>query len=151
MKTAENTKFSLENVRLLYNQLSDSGDLQDFRDILTDSQLDDDANLISLIRSLKKSYLTATEFINGDYIQGCGKYYYSSEDYVITREGDVESKDDCSFCDYFEEYTTEDMFTVHLGRSSKYFCESAVNRYSRREETLHEYDGEYYEIGRAHV
>lgn len=143
METTQKAKFSLEPVRKLYGYLSSRNKLSEFRDILSESDLDSDTLLLNLVESFKDGYCTPSDFTNGN-IFYYSDSYYSSDDYCITREDEVCSMDEVSFCDYFEEHTSRSTYVVNIGRRQYNYCEDAISVYSRRKESLYEYNDEYY-------
>ena len=89
--------------------------------------------------SYENDYLSISEWIHSDYFEEDG-YLYSNDDYCITREGDVERRDDVNFCDYYEEYTSENTETCYIGRNRYNYCSDAIDSLD-----LHYYDGDYYD------
>lgn len=86
-------------------------------------------------------YISYNEFERGNYWEQDGVLY--NEDHVLTREGTISHVDDCNFCGGYEEYTTEPVYTCHVGcRRSTQFdaCRSYI-----RENDFYEYDGEHYD------
>lgn len=86
-------------------------------------------------------YISYNEFERGNYWEQDGVLY--NEDHVLTREGTISHVDDCNFCGGYEEYTTEPVYTCHVGcRRSTQFdaCRSYI-----RENDFYEYEGEYYD------
>ena len=92
-----------------------------------------------LKESLNNNDITISEFLRDEYYHD-NNLYYSYDYYVMTREGNVESIDEANFCEYYEEYTSQELTKVHIGRDEAYYCDKAINDLS-----LHYYDGSYYD------
>jgi hypothetical protein len=90
--------------------------------------------------SNNSGFISYNEFLSGDYWESNDIFY--SENYVTTREGYIMHVDDCSFCEGFEEYTTERLYTCHIGAR---FNQIDASRAYIRENDFYQYDGEYYD------
>ena len=89
--------------------------------------------------SVENGYLSIEEWLGNDYFENNGSFY-SHDDYCITRDGDVERKDDCNFCDYYEEYTTQEVSQVYIRRQTHNYCQDAIDGMD-----LFEYRNDYYD------
>lgn len=89
--------------------------------------------------SVENDYLTIDEWVCDDYFEYEGNFY-SNDDYCTTRECCVARKDDVYFCEYFEEWTTDDTETVYIRRNTFQYCQEAIDECS-----LTYYDGSYYD------
>lgn len=128
------TKFTLDAVRLLYGEFPEN-----LKEVLSESQLKNDEDAETLIKSLNKSLLTSDEFLRGDFFK-CNGLYYSTDDYVYTREGDAVHINDAQFCEYYQEYTSDSVSLCYIGRREQYYCSDAIE-----EAGLYEYRGEFYD------
>jgi hypothetical protein len=128
------TKFTLDAVRLLYGEFPDN-----LREIISNNNLKNDDDAEALIKSLNESLLTSYEFLRGDFFK-CNGLYYSSDDYVLTREDDAVHIDDAQFCEYYQQYTNESVSVCYIGRSERYYCSEAIE-----EAGLYEYRNVYYD------
>ena len=116
----------------------------DFKDFFNDtfngSTIDGDFDKFkNLVESINDGLITFKQFDRENFIENEGKFY-DCESYVYTREGDILHNDDAQFCDYYEEYTSEDTTRVYIGRNEYYYCDAAIQR-----ENLIEYRGEHYD------
>lgn len=68
-------------------------------------------------------------------------YFYYEEDYSETIEGTIEYNEDMNYCDSYEQYTREEVYTVYIGRSEYRYSMRAI----RNTDELVEYNGEYYD------
>lgn len=102
-------------------------------------KLTDFTDFEGLKKSLKNNDITISEFLSGEYYHE-NNLYYSYDYYVMTREGDIVLTDDANFCQYYEEYTSEDVSKVYEGRNEHWYCETAINNLN-----LHYYDDAYYD------
>lgn len=99
-------------------------------------------NFLKLKESVIEGYISVSDYLNCNYLEGYS-YYYDSNYYVNTMEGDIEHIDNVYFCEYYEEYTSEETSVVYLGsrRKSKNYSAKAI-------EGLNLYcapDGDYYD------
>ena len=116
----------------------------DFKDFFNDtfngSTIDGDFDKFeSLVKSIKGNLITLKQFNREDYIDE-GGLFYSSEDYVYTREGEVVCSEDAQYCDFYEEFTNGDVTRVFIGRNEYYYCDAAINN-----QGLTEYRNDYYD------
>lgn len=139
MNTKTAPKFTLSTVRKLYAELTTS-ELCDFKSILSSRYVDNESDLKALVKSLQERLITVDEFLKGDFISENNRYY-SSNDYVVTREGDIVHADEVQFCDYFQEYTSDDVYTIYTGRHTERYCQDAMDDVEH-----YEYDGNYYTL-----
>lgn len=93
-----------------------------------------------LALSIEEGHIDFDDYVNNNYHED-RSYFYDCDDYVETREGDIVHNDDAHFCEYFGEYTTEDVQCVYIGRSEQWYCDDAISRAG-----LWEYRGEYYDM-----
>lgn len=77
----------------------------------------------SLRRSLINNYIDISSTIN---IQSYDEYYYDSDDYVVTREGDITFLDDANFCEYHQEYVTENVVRVYFPRGAEQWVSESI-------------------------
>jgi hypothetical protein len=89
--------------------------------------------------SIENDYVDIYQWVNSDYFEHEG-YLYSADDYCITRDGDAERREDCNYCDFYNEYTMQDCSQVYIRRQTYTYCQDAID-----EEELHYYQGEYYD------
>ena len=68
-------------------------------------------------------------------------YFYYEEEYTNTLEGTIGYRDNLNFCDHYEEYTSDSVYTVYIGRSECRYSMRAI----RNTDDLVEYCGEYYD------
>lgn len=90
--------------------------------------------------------------INGDYcnfeniVDNCvisdENYFYYEEYYSETIEGTIGYNEDMNFCDSYEQYTEEEVYTVYIGRNEYRYSRKAIR--NQREELV-EYNGDYYD------
>jgi len=117
----------------IYRQWAKGGYTSDFRAFI-DSFKD-----YSEYQMFIDSDIRFTKFLREDYFIHDGKMY-DSDDYVLSRDGDVLHIDDANLCQYYDEYTSEDIYLCNIGRHEYYYCESAINKHD-----LFMYRGEYYD------
>lgn len=68
------------------------------------------------------------------------KYFYNCEYFVVTREGDIVDSESANYCEYYSEYTSEDVYKVHINRNTtEWYSETAINNSG-----CLEYQNEYY-------
>lgn len=68
------------------------------------------------------------------------KYFYNYDYFVVTREGDIVDSGYCNFCEYYQEYTSENTYKVHVSRTNiEYYSETAIENSG-----CLEYRNEYY-------
>jgi len=127
------TKFTLETVRNLYCFATP----EEFRQILSDSSLNEE-RLIKLINSCNDDHINLKVFLSGDFLTD-STYFYDSDSYIETREGNVLTQEEAYYCEYFEEYTNE-VYTVINGRDALNYCMDAINDSS----DVYEFNGDYY-------
>jgi hypothetical protein len=89
--------------------------------------------------SIDNDYLDIYQWVNNHFFTHDG-YIYSEDDYCITRDGEAEQKDNCNFCDYYEEYTTSDTFVVYIRRQTHNYCQDAIDNLD-----LYFFQGDYYD------
>ena len=134
-QTMEKSKFG--NLRKLAEFLREQ---ESYRGELLENLLKFNWNSFhKLVESIDNNYLTIDEWLESDYISD-DNYYYSSNDYVNTREGTIEPKESCNFCEYYSEYTTEEIYQCFINTRSYYYCNDAIEDVG-----LHEYNGSYYD------
>lgn len=96
-------------------------------------------NFELLKESIDNGYIDIYQWANEEFFKHDG-YYYSEDDYCMTRDGEAEQKDNCSFCDYYEEYTIQSTSQVYIRRQTYTYCEDAID-----ELELYYYQGDYYD------
>lgn len=104
--------------------------------------IDNYDNFLKLKKSIFEGRISVSDYLNNNYLED-KSYYYDSDYYVNTMEGDICHTDDVYFCEYYEEYTSEETSTVYIGsrRNEKSYCQRAIDR-----ETLYlAPDGDYYD------
>ena len=99
-------------------------------------------DFLKLKVSVIEGYISISDYLHNMYIES-DSYYYDSNYYVETMEGDIEYIDNVYFCGYYEEYTSEETSTVYIGtrRNVKNYSAKAI-------EGLNLYlapDGDYYD------
>jgi hypothetical protein len=106
------------------------------------AHLDDDRTRVKIaISSIERGYICLEEIINYNYVFD-GSIYYSGEDYVETRDGDIIPMNDSWYCEGLDEY-------VHYDDTSVCYEGRGETRYSthwledNRDFTY--FDGEYYD------
>lgn len=83
-----------------------------------------------------KLYLSEANHNVGEY----DKYFYKYDYFVVTREGDISDSESTNYCEYYQEYTSENVYKVHVNRTHiEYFSETAIESSG-----CLEYQGEYY-------
>lgn len=91
------------------------------------------------ISSIDNDFVTVYDIDNVNYFWN-GNYVYSSEDYIVTNDGDVIHIDDSFYCDGLDEYVhMDDTVRVYVGRDEELCSRSyARDNYSY-------FDGDYYD------
>jgi hypothetical protein len=92
-------------------------------------------------RSVKDHGCSLSDILDDSDVFEHDGLYYNSDDWVVTREDNAEWREDVHYCNYYEEYTSEDVSRVYIGREECYYSESAINRCGE----LYYYDGDYYD------
>lgn len=68
------------------------------------------------------------------------KYFYNYEYFVVTREGDIADTESTNFCEYYQQYTSESTYKVHINRNNcEWYSETAIENSG-----CLEYQNEYY-------
>jgi len=93
-----------------------------------------------LKKSYENGYIEPQEFIDVQYLSD-NDFYYNTDYYVETYEGDICHVDEVYYCEYYEQYTSEDIYTVHIGRHEYSYSNRAIER-----KGLYLYNGEYYDF-----
>ena len=106
------------------------------------AHLDDDRTRVeNAIRSIERGYVTFEEIIDDEYLSD-GDTYYSSDDYVETRDGDIISMDDAWYCEGKHDW-------FHIDHTSVVYEGSGETRYSdsyiREDSDFTRYDGDWYD------
>jgi len=91
-------------------------------------------------RSINEDFCKFKHLVNEETIEDASHYYFQ-EWYSETLEGNIGYNDDLNFCDYYEQYTEDDVYTVYIGRNEYRFSMKAI----RNTDELTEYCGEYYD------
>lgn len=92
-----------------------------------------------LKNSIKYNYIDFDKFAKQEYIYD-NLYYYNYDDYTFTMEGGIELIEDVFYCDYYEEYTRNSTYKVHIYKNEFYYSKRAINSGE-----FAEYRGEYYD------
>lgn len=132
METLQKTNFSI--FREIVNFCNENK--IDPREFFENTTLENYQNVID---SIKENYIKFDRFLSNDYLKD-DNYFYDYDDYVITREGDIVYTDDAYFCEYFEEYTREEVQRVYIGRGEQWYSERGIERAG-----LWEYRNDYYD------
>jgi len=90
--------------------------------------------------SIKNDYCTFKNIVNNCVISD-EEYFYYEEDYSETIEGTIRYNEDMNFCDSYEQYTEEDVYTVYIGRNEYKYCMKAI----RNNCELIEFRGDFYD------
>jgi hypothetical protein len=102
---------------------------------------DDRTRVENAIRSIERGYVCLEEIIDDDYFNSDG-YLYSSEDYVIDRNGNVLDRQDAFYCEGLEEYVDyDDTVTVYENRDELRFSRI----WAERNCDYIYYEGDYYD------
>jgi len=98
-------------------------------------------NVRNVLDSISVGYVTIDEILNETYFR-CGVSYYSSDDFVITGDGDVLDRDDAFWCEGNEEYYhNDDMVRAYEGRNEMWYSQSYVDNNG----DFAYFDGDYYD------
>jgi hypothetical protein len=92
----------------------------------------------TFIESVNQNDFSVEAYMDDRYFEH-GGLFYDRNDWVRTIEDEVEDIDLASWCDYFEDYTSESN-TVYIDRDQLNYSSRAINRCN-----LYRYDGEYYD------
>ena len=83
-----------------------------------------------------KLYLSASTYNVGEH----GNYFYNYDFFVVTRECEIVDLDVANFCKYYQEYTSENVYKVHINRNDcEWYSETAIENSG-----CLEYQNEYY-------
>jgi len=135
MKTAtQQTVFDLQQVRI-YFEFCNKNNI-DFKEFLSIAKDKESTNIDRFIKSTETVNLE--QWNNGEFYTENG-IYYNYEDYCETMEGDIMLIDDASFCEHYEEYTSE-VFEVKIYKYTKWYSQKAIDNCD-----LHYYNGYYYD------
>jgi hypothetical protein len=136
MNTQEKTN-TISELREIINFANENGEYpKDLFSFIQEKQI----SLKNIIYSIKNHDIYLDDILGDKNCFEHNGYFYNCELWIITREDEVVYVDDANFCEYSQEYTTEDITEVKISRrESQYWSESKAERYA------YLYGGDYYE------
>src|ERR1019366_1338697 len=136
METLTETQFTLSQIREIFKTCETKK--IDFRETIQfiDGDID---KFKKIIASIDGGYCDFDRIIKEDTIED-NNYYYNEDKYVKTREDDIIDIAEANFCNYYDEYTSEDISLCYINRDERYYSQSAIDKCN-----LAEYQGDYYD------